>query len=111
MKKYKMIMISLLFAGMISCKEEARQAEQVNYEIAVADSMLQNILDKYNVEKYGLLSETYPVNPENKVTYLAEGTEQLRNQEVSFLWPYSGILSGCISLYRTTGDKKYLKIK
>ena len=110
MKKYKMIMISLLFAGMISCKEEARQAEQVNYEIAVADSMLQNILDKYNVEKYGLLSETYPVNPENKVTYLAEGTEQLRNQEVSFLWPYSGILSGCISLYRTTGDKKYLKI-
>ena len=80
MKKYKMIMISLLFAGMISCKEEARQAEQVNYEIAVADSMLQNILDKYNVEKYGLLSETYPVNPENKVTYLAEGTDQLRNQ-------------------------------
>ena len=50
MKKYKMVMISLLFAGMISCKEEARQAEQVNYEIAVADSMLQNILDKYNMD-------------------------------------------------------------
>jgi len=72
--------------------------------------MLTNILVKFDVPKYGLLSETYPVNPDNKVTYLTEGAEQKQNQEVSFLWPYSGMLSGCISLYKTTGDNKYLKI-
>ena len=81
-----------------------------NRDVAIADSLLTNILTKYNVEKYGLLSETYPVNPENQVTYLAEGSEQKKNQEVSFLWPYSGMLSGCISLYDVTGDKKYLEI-
>lgn len=81
-----------------------------NRNVAIADSLLTNILTKYNVEKYGLLSETYPVNPENQVTYLAEGSEQKKNQEVSFLWPYSGMLSGCISLYDVTGDKKYLEI-
>lgn len=72
--------------------------------------MFTHILDKYNVEKYGLLQETYPANPDNQVTYLAEGAEQKRNQEVSFLWPYSGMLSGGIALYKTTGDKKYLKV-
>ena len=75
-----------------------------NRDVAIADSLLTNILTKYNVEKYGLLSETYPVNPENQVTYLAEGSEQKKNQEVSFLWPYSGMLSGCISLYVVTVD-------
>ncbi|WP_234347600.1 glycoside hydrolase family 76 protein [Parabacteroides bouchesdurhonensis] len=79
-------------------------------DLAMADSMLTNILNKYNVEKYGLLQETYPANPDNKITYLAEGTMQKRNQEVSFLWPYSGMLSGVISLYKNTGDEKYLRI-
>ena len=79
-------------------------------DLSIADSMFTNILDKYNVEKYGLLQETYPANPDNRVTYLAEGSEQKRNQEVSFLWPYSGMLSGGIALYKTTGDEKYLKV-
>ena len=76
-----------------------------NRDLSVADSMFTNILDKYNVEKYGLLQETYPANPDNQVTYLAEGAEQKRNQEVSFLWPYSGMLSGGIALYKTSGDE------
>lgn len=79
-------------------------------DLVIADSMFTNILNKYNVEKYGLLQETYPANPDNQVTYLAEGSEQKRNQEVSFLWPYSGMLSGGIALYKTTGDEKYLKV-
>ena len=78
--------------------------------LAYADSMFTHILEKYNVEKYGLLLETYPPNPKNQVTYLAEGTEQKRNQEVSFLWPYSGMLSGGIALYRATGDETYREI-
>ena len=92
------------------CSCNKQPVQQTNGDILIADSLLNNILTKYNVEKYGLLSETYPVNPENTVTYLAEGTEQKKGQEVSFLWPYSGMLSGCISLYEVTGNEKYLKI-
>lgn len=92
-----------------SCMSPAPANNQYN-DLAIADSMLTNILSKYSVEKYGLLQETYPVNPDNQVTYLAEGTPQKRNQEVSFLWPYSAMLSGTISLYKTTGNEKYLKL-
>lgn len=84
----------LLILCFCSCSKQS--AQQADRDISIADSLLENILTKYNVEKYKLLSETYPVNPENK--------------EVSFLWPYSGMLSGCISLYKTTGDEKYLEI-
>lgn len=108
MKFVSFIYASLLAVCVCSCNRPT--APQTNRDIVIADSMLTNILTKYHVEKYGLLSETYPVNPENQVTYLAEGSEQKKNQEVSFLWPYSGMLSGCISLYETTQDKKYLNI-
>ena len=59
-----------------------------------ADSLLQQILTLYKVEKYGLLTETYPRN----------------QQEVSFLWPYSALVSGCVSLYKVSGQKKYRKL-
>jgi len=78
--------------------------------VAVADSLLQLILDKYQVEKYGLLLETWPVNPDHQVTYLAEGAEQKRDQEVSFLWPYSGMFSGLVALYEKTHNPKYLAL-
>ena len=105
------------FTGVLLCvalslsvySQNSKEKQPVS-DITIADSLLMNILARYNVEKYGLLSETYPVNPDNQVTYLAEGTAQKKNQEVSFLWPYSGMLSGCVSLYKTTGDKKYKDI-
>ncbi len=78
--------------------------------VSVADSLLHVILNQYHVEKYGLLLETYPVNPDQQVTYLAEGSEQKKGQEVSFLWPYSGMLSGLVALYEKTEDPKYLAL-
>lgn len=97
--------------GCLACTGPAKEAKPgAGRDLAIADSMFTHILDKYNVEKYGLLMETYPANPENKVTYLAEGSEQAREQEVSFLWPYSGMLSGGIALYRATGDERYRRI-
>ncbi len=78
-----------------------------NTNLPRADSLLNSIFSLYNVEKRGLLLETYPINPNQKVTYLADEGAQQKGQEVSFLWPYSGMLSGCVSLYKTTGDKKY----
>lgn len=63
-----------LLLGITSCSNPS--VTTTNSDISIADSMLTNILEKYNVEKYHLLSETYPVNPENQVTYLAEGSDR-----------------------------------
>lgn len=75
-----------------------------------ADSLLQSIPSLYEVPKYGLLMETYPRNPKQQITYTANTGAEVTQQEVSFLWPYSAIVSGCVSLYKTTGDKQYKKL-
>ena len=75
-----------------------------------ADSLLQQILTLYKVEKYGLLTETYPRNPEQRITYTANTGAVVNQQEVSFLWPYSALVSGCVSLYKVSGQKKYRKL-
>ena len=107
-KLFSILSLCGCLLGATSCQYTTKTVS-TGRDLAIADSMFTHILDKYNVEKYGLLQETYPANPDNQVTYLAEGAEQKRNQEVSFLWPYSGMLSGGIALYKTTGDKKYLE--
>ena len=108
-KLFSILSLCGCLLGATSCQYTPKTVS-TGRDLAIADSMFTHILDKYNVEKYGLLQETYPANPDNQVTYLAEGAEQKRNQEVSFLWPYSGMLSGGIALYKTTGDTKYLKV-
>lgn len=75
-----------------------------------ADSLLQRILSLYEVKKYGLLMETYPRNPKQQITYTADTGNEVTQQEVSFLWPYSAMVSGCVSLYKTSGEKKYKKL-
>lgn len=72
--------------------------------------MLQQILTLYKVEKYGLLTETYPRKPEQRITYTANTGAVVNQQEVSFLWPYSALVSGCVSLYKVSGQKKYRKL-
>ena len=76
--------------------------------INIADSILYNLLNLYNAPKHGLLIETYPKNIHNQVDYFAEGSHQKKEQEVSFLWSYSGIISGVVSLYKETKLSKYL---
>ena len=77
--------------------------------LSIADSILSNVLNLYQTND-GLLAETYPVNPDQKITYLAGGTQQNGTLKASFLWPYSGMMSGCVALYKATENKKYKKI-
>lgn len=72
--------------------------------LSIADSILYNVLNLYQTND-GLLTETYPVNPDQKITYLAGGTQQNGTLKASFLWPYSGMMSGCVALYKATGNK------
>ena len=74
-----------------------------------ADSILYHVLDLYQTTD-GLLTETYPVNPDQKITYLAGGMQLNGTLKASFLWPYSGMMSGCVAMYKATGKKKYKKL-
>lgn len=75
-----------------------------------ADSLLNTILTLYQVPKYGLLMETYPRNPKQQITYTANNDANLTQQEVSFLWPYSAMVSGCVSMYKISKADKYKKL-
>ena len=52
--------------------------------LSIADSILSNVLNLYQTND-GLLTETYPVNPDQKITYLAGGRNAAeRNAEGFF---------------------------
>mgnify|MGYP001699548437 FL=1 len=52
--------------------------------LSIADSILSNVLNLYQTND-GLLTETYPVNPDQKITYLAGGTQQNGKSRSSFM--------------------------
>ena len=54
--------------------------------VSIADSILDNVLNLYQTED-GLLTETYPVNPDQKITYLAGGAQQNGTLKASFCGP------------------------
>lgn len=54
-----------------------------NKYVSRADSLLNTIVKLFDVPKYGLLSETYPINPEQKITYTIND-EGVKQQETSF---------------------------
>ena len=111
-KKIHLFIILLVSFLFIYCCKPVEKNTHVNSvkSISISDSILQNVLNLYNAPKHGLLIETYPINPKHRVDYLAEGSVQKKDQEVSFLWPYSGIISGTISLYEKTKNSKYLSL-
>lgn len=55
-----------------------------NRYLSIADSVLNNVLNLYHTAD-GLLTETYPVNPDQKITYLAGGIPTKRNAKSFFL--------------------------
>ena len=73
-----------------------------------ADSLLNTILALYQVPEHGLLMETYPRNPKQQITYTINEGANLTQQEVSFLWPYSSIVSGCVSMYKVSKAERML---
>lgn len=106
MKKYlicTLLMLTCLYGKAIA------QTDHSVINHSVSDQILTNILKLYGT-KDGLLSETYPINPQQEVSYLVSGSKQIIKQKASYLWPFSGMLSGCVALYHATGGKKYFRI-
>ena len=67
-----------------------------------AEQMRSTIYELYDVDQTALLSENYPQDAPDQVTYLAKGLPDFKNQ-YSFLWPYSGTLSMMTALYEANG--------
>ena len=105
------VVLLLLLSFTQGCKPTTKSTNNHSESaLDIADSILYNILNLYDAPRFGLLTETYPINPDHRVSYLADESAQKKEQEVSFLWPYSGIISGTISLYKESTDNKYLSL-
>lgn len=78
--------------------------------ISRAAITLHHVLQSYHAKKDNSLTETYPIDTTQKVPCFMGNKIVYKRQQVSFLWPYSGVLSGCVSLYEMTGDKKYKEL-
>lgn len=108
MRKINSKIILCLFFLLLPALLQAQQLLGVE-SAGRADSLLNTIIKLFNVPKHKLLTETYPRNPEQKITYTINN-EGVKQQETAFLWPYSTFFSGCVSLYKITGDEKYRKL-
>ncbi|TWV15418.1 glycosyl hydrolase family 76 [Bacteroidaceae bacterium HV4-6-C5C] len=69
-----------------------------------AEAMFKRIWELYRVPKYGLFSEYYPGSHRPDLTYFNDSIH--RAQEVSYLWPMSGVFSSVVQL-AAIEPKKY----
>lgn len=81
----------------ISSKEYLKRAEE----------MYNNVWKYYRVNARGLFSENFPSGKQDPLTYLQGG--DIKEKEVSFLWPFSGMFSATNALLDIPAlEKKYL---
>src|SRR3569833_408111 len=70
-----------------------------------ADSMYARVWTLYKTAAYPhLFSENYPSSKTDSLTYM-QG-DKVKEKEVSFLWPYSGIFSATNAMMRIPGEQK-----
>lgn len=73
-----------------------------------AQQTLDSLYKYYGISHSYLLSENYPIQKHNNITYLASQTQS--NNKYSYLWPFSGTFSAVNSLYFSTDDKRYIQL-
>lgn len=85
MKKFILILM-VFFAFTMNGK-----TRKVSY-LEKAEFMYQKVWNLYRVPKYGLFSEYYPSSFKPNLTYFQDNSGK-KAQEVSYLWPMSGVFS------------------
>lgn len=68
-----------------------------------AEEMFHLVWELYRVPKYGLFAEYYPGEHRPDLTYFNDSTRQA--QEVSYLWPMSGIFSSAVMMASIDPEK------
>jgi hypothetical protein len=69
-----------------------------------AETFFHKVWNYYRVPSYGLLSEYYPQQHQDTLTYMQEG--QVASKPVSYLWPFSGMFTSAIKLMELPGKKQ-----
>lgn len=87
----------LLIGGLASCGSQIEKDKKKNLERA--EQTLDCLLAYYSIEGTNLFRETYP----SKMNNQAAG----KQNEYSYLWPYSGTFSAILALYQSTGNTRY----
>lgn len=93
-----LLLISAL--ALISCGSH-------NHELTYKDKaeiMFQKVWNSYRIYEKGLFSEYYPSKYRTNLTYFNDSVHQV--QEVSYLWPMSGVFSSVVAL--ASIDRDYL---
>ena len=92
----KPICFLLLFSSCVVSQKERPYLDR-------AGEMFELVWELYRVPDYGLFSEYYPNSYRPDLTYFNDSTRQA--QEVSYLWPMSGLFSSAVCLAALDGEK------
>lgn len=101
----KSFVISVLLVLCFSAGSAQSKRESKEY-LKRAEEMYNIVWANYRVSKHALFSEYYPSDFSDSLTYMQGG--KVNSKEVSFLWPYSGILSATNVLMKHPAlERKY----
>lgn len=95
-KTFFFILSTLILAG---CASEQKQTPNKDK----AEEMFLKVWELYRVPEHGLFSEYYPNSYRPDLTYFNDSIHQA--QEVSYLWPMSGIYSSAVALAKIDPEK------
>lgn len=84
----KKIILALMGCSVLMLSAKSRKTPYLDK----AEYMFQKVWSMYRVTKYGLFSEYYPNSYKPDLTYFQDNTNK-KAQEVSYLWPMSGVFS------------------
>lgn len=84
----KKIILALMGCSVLMLSAKNRKTPYLDK----AEYMFQKVWSMYRVTKYGLFSEYYPNSYKPDLTYFQDNTNK-KAQEVSYLWPMSGVFS------------------
>lgn len=98
----KRIFFSALLASM-GLSAMAQQVQSAREYQRRADEMFHRVWRLYRVPQQGLFSEYYPQQHKDSLTYMQDGN--VASKEVSYLWPFSGVMSSANILMRLPGKK------
>ena len=101
MKRFSILAAIAAISAFVSCTEPG----QVSPDKDRAEEMFDLVWKLYRVNENALYSENYPNSYRPELTYFNDSTRQA--QEVSFLWPMSGVFSSAVALAELD-PQKYL---
>ncbi|WP_298709623.1 glycoside hydrolase family 76 protein [Chitinophaga sp.] len=98
----KRMLMGAVLCGM-SLAAAAQQVQSPAEYQRRAEEMYHRVWKLYRVPQHGLFSEYYPQQFKDSLTYMQDGNVQ--SKEVSYLWPFSGVVTSTVVLMRMPGKK------